>query len=268
MSSHGVVNCFWRAASCSWSALRPSKIAFVLWLSVLSWMSANCRAQVGANPQEWGEKFNSAGARLVLKETGRTRSNGRTTVTYSIFASGLPLDVRYVLWTQLVGSDPQPAADTLLTDDGKVVSQLADPQHHILEDPINLKVFAGRGEPKQFGLISSDGKFRAFAQVIPFPIYSSDGHCRLSAVMTEPNYYGVFISISGFQASEDLIIDTRSDGEQGQRRDKASDQGTYDSALFPFVRGKRSGKFLFRVTATSCKIGIELPWGDGSYELQ
>jgi hypothetical protein len=237
-------------------------------LIALVTVSLNCFAQAGPSNDEWGEKFNTAGVELILKETGRSRVSGKTVVAYSLFASGLPLDAHYTLWTRLLGSDPQVAAEALLNDEGKVVSQLADPEHGIVEDPIDLKVFGGRGEPKQFGLISKDGKFRAFAQVVPFPIESSDGPCHLSAVMTGRNYYGVFIGITGLQPGEDLVIDTHSDSEGGGRKGKATDQGTYDSALFPFVKGKRSGRVRFNVKANSCNVSVELPWGEGSYELQ
>ena len=129
-----------------------------LWhILALSALSLNCAAQGVPSSQEWGEKFNTANSKLVLIETGRSVSNGRSVVTYDLFASGLPRDAQYTLWTRLIGSEPQAAADALLNDKGKAVSLLADPEQHIAEDPINLKVFAGKGEPRQVALISKDG---------------------------------------------------------------------------------------------------------------
>jgi hypothetical protein len=244
------------------------KVATLLCAAVLVVASPKCRAQAPPGQNGWGEQFNTANSKLVLKETGRSRSNGHTVVTYNLFASGLPLDVEYTLWTRLVGNKPQVAADAILNREGKLVSQLSDPEHHTVEDPIDLKVFAGKGEPKQFGLISRDGKLRSFAEVIPFPIESTDGPCHLSAVMTAPNYLGVFITITGFQSNEDLLVDTRSDHEGGQSRAKATDRGTYDSALFPSVKGLRSGTVRFSAVGKSCKVSFELPWGEGSYELR
>lgn len=75
----------------------------------------------------------------------------------------------------LVGSDPQSVANAFINKDGLVVNVLADPAHGVAEDPINLKVVAGRGEPKLFGVISDDGRFRVFAEVVPFPIEDSAG---------------------------------------------------------------------------------------------
>ena len=268
MTFHGLVVCFFVAIPCHRSVFSQNWKAIACSLALLAGMSPGCMAQGVVNPKEWGEKFNSPSASLVLKETGRTRSNGRTTVAYSIFASGLPKDAEYTLWTRLVGTEPQPAADALLNQDGRVVSQLADPEHHIAEDPIDLKVFAGRGEPKQFGLISNDGKFRAFGQVIPFPIEVSNGSCHISAVMMGADYAGISVGVAGLHPGEELLIDTQSDGEGRQSQVKATDQGTYNSAVFPFVKGKRSGELRFSVAAKSCKIALELPWGEGSYQLQ
>jgi hypothetical protein len=246
---------------------RKKSIIFLLVLTLLG-VSASCMPQAKPNDEGWDEKFNTAGAKLTLREIERNHLNGRTVVTYSLFVSGLPHDSHYTLWTRLVGRDPQPAADALLDNEGRVASQLADPGRHITEDPINLKVFAGKGEPKEFALISEDGKFRASAKVVPFPMESFEGSCHLSAVMTSENYYGVSIRIVGFQPSEDLLVETRSETEQGQSKAKASDQGTYDSLLLPLVKGKRSGRVRFNVTAKSCRVGVEFPWGEGSYQLQ
>jgi hypothetical protein len=248
--------------------VNQTRIGIRFWIAALLVMFANSMAQAEPKQQGWGEEFNTAGANLEFHETERSHISGRTVVTYNLLVSGLPHDTQYVLWTRLVGRDPQPAADALLNHEGKVVSQLADRQRNLAEDPINLKVFAGKGEPKGFGLISKDGRFRVFAQAIPFPIDVSSGPCHLSAVMTQENYLGLFIRITGFQPGEDMVIETQSQAERLQSKAKASEQGTYNSALFPSVKGKRSGKVWFNVTAHTCKVGIELPWGEGSYELQ
>ncbi len=216
----------------------------------------------------WGENTTPPNATLVLKESGREKYEGKTVITYNLFAAGFPKDQAYTLWTKLLGSNAEPAADAFINSEGKIVSQLAKPQEKIAEDLINLKVFAGRGEPKQFALTSLDGKLRAFAQVVPFPIESTDKACRLTAVMTGPNYVGILITATGFQPDEDLVIVTSSGREGGQIAAKASHDGRYVTALFPFVKGERSGELWYKVTAKACKVGVKVPWGDGSYKLQ
>ena len=83
----------------------------------------------------------------------------------------------------------------------------------IAEDPINLKVVAGRGEPKQFAVISNDGRYRAFGQSVPFPIENTVGSCHISATKLAANYSSVFIVVEGLQPKEDLLIDSQSEGE-------------------------------------------------------
>jgi len=229
---------------------------------------AECCAQTVPERAQWGETHNSPGAKLTYKEIGRTRIQDRTVITYSLFASGLPKDGRYGLCVLNVGNEPQPVADAYVNEEGKVVNVLADPAHHIAEDPINVKAFGGKGEPIQLALVSDDDHWRAFVQIVPFPIEETAGPCRMTAIESGPYYFGMSINITGLQPNEDLLVDTKSENEGAQTKAKADDQGGYNGALLPFVKGKRSGKARFYVTAKSCKIGIEFPWGEGSYQYQ
>lgn len=217
---------------------------------------------------QWGEKFNSTGASLILKESGRSRINGHTVVTYNAFASGLPKGKDYKLWGKLVASNPQTIADAYIDKDGLVVSVLSDPNHGIAEDPINIKVYAGPGEPKQFALIANDGSYQAFSQVVPFPVEKTVGSCKISATMRMPNYLLVSVDVHGLQPKEEFQIDHQSGNERGRTKEMARDDGTYTTLLFPAVKGQSSGKFHFNLTAKSCTIGLEMPWGEGSYIIQ
>ena len=205
---------------------------------------------------------------MTYKEVARTKFQGKTIITYNLFASGLPKDKNYVLCILNVGNEPRAAANAYLNADGKMVSVLADPAQHVAEDPINAKVLGGKGEPIQFALISDDDQLRAFTEIIPFPMEESAGPCHLSAIETGPYYFGVLIRLTGFQPDEELSLEQRSENEGGESKAKADANGNYNAALFPFVKGKRSGKARFFVTAKSCKIGIEFPWGEGSYQYQ
>jgi len=217
---------------------------------------------------EWGEKFNSPGSQLVLKETGRSRINGQTIISYSIFASGLPKDLDYTLWTRVGDGNPQAVADAYINNDGRVVNVLADPVHNVAEDAINLKVVAGKGEPKRFAVISNDGGHRVFGQVIPFPIENGAGPCHISVEMLTANYNSVLIVANGFQAREELQIDSKSEGESGQTTATASDDGTYRTVVFTQVKGKQSVKTKVDISAKSCRVGVEFPWGQSSYHIQ
>ena len=230
-------------------------------------LSVACLGQT-SEKLEWGEKYNSDGASLLLKETGRNRANGQTVITYNLYVAGLPKDVEYALWTRLVGSNPQAVADAFINKDGLVVSVLSDPAHNVAEDPINLKVVAGRGEPKLFAVISNDGRYRVFGQVVPFPIENTEGPCRISATMTGPNYIGVLVVVTGLQSKEKFRIDQQWGSEPSRQKATAAEDGTYRTLVLPFVKGQSSGKLKFSANAKACAVNVEVPWGQGSYAIQ
>jgi len=240
----------------------------IVFVPLVCLLAASCLAQNAPSRDQWGEQFNSPGAKLTYKETGRTRTPEKTVITYNLFVSGLPKNAHYVLWVLHVGDDPQAISDADWNDEGKLVRVLADPGHHIAEDPIGAKVSGGKGEPTQFALISDDNQSRAFAEIIPFPMEVNQGPCHLSATETGPYYFGMLIKLTGLQPNEELLVDRRSEGEGGQGKAKADEQGSYRVNFFPRVKDENSGMAKFRVTARSCKIGIEFPWGQGSYQAQ
>jgi hypothetical protein len=254
-------------SACPWSqdilfTMRAITLVISCWLWSCAVFGQN-QTQI-----EWGEKFNSGGSQLTFKETSRNRRNGQTVITYSLFASGLPKDVEYTLWTRIADSAPKAVADAYINAAGRVVNVLGDSAHHVAEDPIDLKVIAGRGEPKRFALVSNDGNYRVFGQVVPFPIENASGPCRIAVEMLAANYTSVLIVSGGFQPKEDLQIDTESENESNQIKATATDAGTYQTLLFPQVKGKPSGKTRFNISAKSCRVGVEFPWGQSSYQIQ
>lgn len=231
-------------------------------------ISLTSTGQSAPNTKEWGEKFNSSGATLILKETGRGQNNGQTVVMYNLYASGMPKNVSYTLWNRLVGEEPKTPLNAFINNDGKIVNVLANPGLRVAEDPIDIYTVAGKGEPKLFGLISDDGAYRAFAQVIPFPIERKSGPCHISVVMFAKDYAVVQIFVTGLQPGEELQTDAKSEDEAAHGTGRATDQGVFNAVVSPLVQGKTSGKSRFTVTAKSCTVGIDFPWGQGSYHIQ
>lgn len=230
-------------------------------------LSAACVGQ-SEEKNVWNEKFNSTGAVLTLKELGRSRVNGQTMVTYHAFATGLPKDVEYTLWAKLVGGEPQSPVVAYINKDGLIVNVLADSAHGVAEDPIDLQVFAGRGEPKDFALISDDSRYRAFARVVPFPIEDLVGPCKLAATMSGRNYLSVTIVVTGLQPEEEIEVQRRSGNEVGVEKSTAGKTGTWVAAFFPSVKGQVSGQLRVLVKAKECAVRVEIPWGQGSYVIQ
>jgi hypothetical protein len=134
--------------------------------------------------------------------------------------------------------------------------------------PITQPIRHKRNKPKRFALISNDGQYRVFGKVIPFPIENASGPCRISVEMLAANYSSVLVVGSGFHPKEELQIDTQSENEAGQIKAAATDTGTYQTLLFPQVKGKQSGKTRFNISAKSCRVDVEFPWGQSSYRVQ
>jgi len=217
---------------------------------------------------DWTKGANSPGCTLALTETGRSSAEGRTIVSYRLFASGLPKSQHFTLWTWNLGSEPQAVADAFINPDGLVVSRLADATRKVTEDPIDVRAFAGRGERKQFALTSDDWAQQAFAEAVPFPIEQSANGCTLSVEMSAPNYVGVLLHGSGFQPSESLAVEVTSGLEGGKQQAAASPAGTYTAVVFPAVKGQKSGKASVTITSPKCSVAVQFPWGEGSYKIQ
>lgn len=116
-------------------------------------------AQVKQFTDDWLKAANSPGSVLTLKETGRNTTNGRTVVSYRLFASGLPKGQHFTLWTWRLGSDPESVADAFVNPEGLIVNRLGDATHK--EDPIDVRAVAGRGEKKQFAITSDDWRLQS-----------------------------------------------------------------------------------------------------------
>jgi hypothetical protein len=215
---------------------------------------------------DWRKLQNSPGSTLTAKETGRTSVNGHTVVSYRLFASGLPKGPHFTLWAWNVGSEPQAVADAFINPEGLIVNVLGDSTHK--EDPIDVRTFAGRGEIKRFAIVSDDSTLQAFAEALPFPIEQTANGCRLSVEMSAPNYAGVVVRGSGFQPNESLTVDLASGPEGGKQQVNASSQGTYTAAILPAVKGQKSGKAKVTIATPNCRVAVQFPWGEGSYNIQ
>jgi hypothetical protein len=248
--------------------MKPRLVAAIFCLFAGVACALNCCAQNASPPNQWGENFNSPGATLKFKETAREVVSDRTVVTYNLLASGLPKDRHYILWMLGLGQDPRAMTDAYLNGEGKVVNVLADPAHQVAEDAIDLRMFGSKGEPFQFAVISDDGTLRAFTLFVPFPMEKTSGTCRLSVIEGAPHYEAVTVNVTGLQPNETFVIEMHSENEGGRSNVTASPQGTYASAVFPFVKGETSGKARVAVEAQSCKLEIEFPWGQGSQKYQ
>jgi hypothetical protein len=222
-------------------------------------------AQEAPSYKEWGPQFNTPGAQLVAKELERQKVERVTVLSYIFSASGLPADKVYRFWVWELGRDPQFGLDATIDHDGTIMVK-ANPRQATSPEPITVKLFGVPAEPKRFALVSLDGQSKAFGQVVPFPIESLDGACKLSVEMLEPLYALVALRAEGLKPNENFQLTLQSGREGGRLKPKADEQGRWSTAVGPYVKGKKEGFTQVELTATNCKIKIKFPWGVHYYQ--
>jgi hypothetical protein len=236
--------------------LTPEQRAKIEWLSNLQ--------------RNFGKKMNSPGVELSLKETNRSRSGDRTLVTYSLYGTGFPSSATFELvQVQIDGAVNQIMEGVTLNAKGEAIcaGREGTCRGNGPNDPVDLVVYAGRGEPKRFGLVSNDeAHVKGFVGVVPFPNAKSDKGCRLESVIGTANGEVTYIQGSGFEPNAELTIESESYGEKHLDKNKAQSDGSFFLTLLPYVIGKKSGKTTTEVKSKNCSPKLAFEWG--TYHLE
>ena len=172
---------------------------------------------------------------------------------YELYATGLPKNPTYTLLEiKISGQIAQVMNEVTLDAGGKAIcaGRPGTCRGNGPDDPIDLIIFAGKGEPKRFALISDDAAhLKAFVSVTPFPNATADKGCRLESVIGTPKGETTFIHGSGFEPNEDLTKNAESYGEKNSVVSKADADGSYFAVALPNVLGKASGVTTWSVKA-------------------
>jgi len=226
--------------------------------------------QLGKIQKNFGKKMNSPGVELSLEETTRSHAADRTLVRYRLYGTGLPSKTTFALMqVQIDGSVTQVMDGVTLDASGQAIcaGREGTCQGNGPNDPIDLVVYAGKGEPKRFGLVSDDeAHVKGFVGVVPFPNATTDKGCRLESIIGTPNGELTFIQGDGFEPNAELTIDSQSYDEKHHDIAKAEADGTYFAAILPYVSGKKSGNSVWEVKSKSCDPKLNFSWG--TYHLE
>jgi hypothetical protein len=183
--------------------------------------------QLAKLQKHFGKDISSPGVELSLKETSRSQSGDRTLVTYSLFGTGLPSGATYTLiQVQLDGTMSKIMEGVTLNAKGEAIcaGREGTCQGDGPNSSIDLVVFASKGEPKRFGLVSMDEEHvKGFVAAVPFPNAKSDKGCRLESIIGSPKGELTFIHGSGFEPNAELTIDSESYGGKTPRQRQRSD---------------------------------------------
>jgi hypothetical protein len=255
------------------SILLASVVTLGLALCAASQLDSDTRAraeEMGKTLLNWGPKMNSSGVDMELRKTGEGQSDGGTFVSYQLRAHGVKDHQTYSLVTwEIQDWQPKVAMNGITFDNSGRAICAGQPgtcgTQKNPNDPIELVVYARSGEPKRFALISEDGKQKAVALVVPFPIESSDRGCSLSAMLGLPDAELVVLQAKGFKANAELRVSIVSEGQSDGLTAKADSQGEYDQIILPLAKGSKTGTTKVSVVSDSCSPTLSFGWEPGSH---
>jgi hypothetical protein len=217
----------------------------------------------------WGN--NTAGVELTTHEDPRQHNASGTVLMYNLLGKGFPANKAYDLWFWIAGKKPQKAIAGVSFDKRGVLVCSGKPGACVgqgADDPINIKATAVLGEPKRFGVISTDGRVAGFAEAVPFPLTASDKSCKVSVVRQTALAEVVAVRASGFTPYEMLTVKTNSNPDDSTHSPTALPDGTWQAMIGTKVPGQSSGVANIQVSGQGCSVSVSFPWGEGSTRQQ
>jgi hypothetical protein len=128
-------------------------------------------------------------------------------------------------------------------------------------DPIDLVLRPISGEPVRLGLVSDDGAVKVFAKTVPIPLRGTDHGCTIDAVLLTPEAELVWIEGSGFMPNSNLTVSSSSAGEVRGDDKIANADGSYRTAILPYVEGLSHGVVTASLKSAKCSPSVKIPWG-------
>jgi hypothetical protein len=237
----------------------------VMGLAVLSLLFSACATTPTPKIEKWGPQYATPGAVFLLEEIKREKLQNKTGVVYTIYSSGLPEDKEYSIWNKkLDGTFNETVTGIKIDKSGKLT---------VLNGKIVGKIGLSdyvRGEPGEFGTISTDQAVRAFTRVIPIPIESraNNESCRLSVELISPRATAFGITGEGFEPNETITTRSQSNNEILDAKHQASKDGKFGVLLFPAVVGQKSGTEKYTAVGKSCEVTVQFEWGPSALKIQ
>lgn len=226
--------------------------------------------QIGLDNAAANER-NPKGLRIQFQKiTDFEQADGHT-VRYRLLVSGAPEQQSYVLEVWRIGTEIQRTPEQVYTNaKGLVMWHVPRPDQEDKEsldrkDEIEVELKAARGEPVRYILISPDGKLLVPGTVVPFPAESRNGNCRMEARLGFPEGEGILVYLDGLAPGAAVPLETLSGTETHAPHVVADEHGHAAVIVSPTVPGTNAGVVKISMTIKACSVGVEMPWGDGSY---
>jgi hypothetical protein len=227
--------------------------------------------QIGLDAAAPNER-NPKGLRIQFEKLGEVNEGEGHTVRYRLLIPGAPEKQSYVLGVWRIGVAVKSTPQQVYTNAKGLVMwhpPVGDQEKAALLDrdnEIEVDLKAARGEPVRYVLASPDGKYFFPGTVVPYPVGSKDGKCRLEARLGLPEAEGIVVYADGLAPNAVLPLQTDSEGEKHAPMLSADAQGHAAAIVEPEVAGRNAGVVKISLVAPGCSVSVDMPWGAGSYQ--
>jgi hypothetical protein len=111
-------------------------------------------------------------------------------------------------------------------------------------------------------LVSSDGRVRAFATNVPFPIEAADQSCKVSLQRKTPDGGEATISGTGFPPKERVTIALTGETTGATLRRNADDKGNWSADVSHTPDAMHAeGSTQIGVKGKNCNVSLPWSWG-------
>jgi hypothetical protein len=244
--------------------------------------------RIASAQANWGPAISTPGFSLEMKETGRTKTDAGTQITWQLIGKGFTPDMQLTLvrWplnqgitnvmsgiivnaagTAVCGSAaPGPSAPTSAAPptpaaEAPSCSKTMDPG-----TPITVAADPARGEAVRVALVASDRKHGAATSVVPFPIEGADKGCKIDVLLGSKDAELVVIKGEGFKQDATYTLGTESYGEKHPLVTTINTQGRFAAALTPWIPNHDSGDTVVYYQSSTCTPTVDFHWGKDTYK--
>jgi hypothetical protein len=238
-------------------------VLFPLCLTLSTWSQVTV-PPLGHDLKNLKEAWNSPtpGTSVEMKELQRMKMGKVTVIAFRLVATRMSTEKKYDLWVWPTNKDPIRIDSNVQFDSAGTVLQSSDKQ------PLSLSFMGiSKGEAERAALVSDDQQVVASAKVIPFPIEVTNGPCHVSV---EQVLLGQVFGVRGmgFAAGEEVAISCKCKKNELQTQAKADPQGSWEAVLVPVEAGKQSGTTPIEFVGRTCRLGLDLVWGEDALKYQ
>jgi hypothetical protein len=190
---------------------------------------------------------------------------------YRLLMPGAPEKEKYTLTVWRIGADMKDTPAPVYTNaKGLLMWHLPTAEQEEKDsldkaDEVEIDLKAARGEPIRYMLRSQDGRLFFPGTIVPFPIESKDGNCRLEVRLAFPEGQAMLVYADGLPPGAQVPMHMASEGQTHDSKMKANAQGHAVSVVSPAVPGTNAGVAKISVALPGCSVAVDVPWGDGSY---